>query len=274
MKPGIYTDLSNEQYHAADGISKSGLDLIARSPYLYRHRQVVEQTKAMLIGSAVHCAVLEPALFPHRYTVAPAADGRTKAGKELLARFAEDNAGKTVLPLADYDQVVAMANATWRHPAARNILTGGQAETSIFQGHHGALVKVRPDWITEDLLVDVKTTQDASPEAFSKACWNYRYHVQAALYLDVASAAFTGHLGDRFSSFVFIAIEKSAPYQVAVYVADAAMVEAGRVVYHRDLEMYKRCLATGDWPGINEGKIASIGLPYWAASKIEILTDG
>lgn len=269
MRPGIYTNLSNEQYHAAEGISKSGLDLIARSPYLYRHRQAVEQTKAMLIGSAVHCAVLEPALFPHRYTVAPAADGRTKAGKELLARFAEDNAGKTILPPADYEQVVAMANATWIHPAARNILTGGQAETSIFQDHHGALCKVRPDWITEDLLVDVKTTVDASPEAFSKACWNYRYHVQAALYLDVANAA----MGDRFNSFVFIAIEKAAPYQVAVYVADAAMVEAGRVVYHHDLETYRRCVETDTWPGINEGKIASIGLPYWSANKIEILND-
>jgi exodeoxyribonuclease VIII len=270
MKPGIYHDLSNDKYHAAAGISKSGLDLIARSPYLYRHRQVVEQTKAMLIGSAVHCAVLEPATFPHRYTVAPSADGRTKAGKELLARFAEDNAGKTILPAGDYDQVVAMANATWRHPAARNILTGGQAEMSIFKDHHGALCKVRPDWITEDLLVDVKTTQDASPDAFSKACWNYRYHVQAALYLDVANAA----MADRFSSFVFIAIEKPAPFQVAVYVADAAMVEAGRVVYHRDLATYRKCVETDTWPGINEGKIASIGLPYWAASKVEILTDG
>lgn len=269
MKPGVYTDIPNEQYHAASGISKSGLDLIARSPYLYRHRQAVEQTKAMLIGSAVHCAVLEPALFPHRYTVAPAADGRTKAGKELLARFAADNAGKTILPAADYDQVVQMANATWRHPAARNILTDGRAETSIWQEHHGALVKVRPDWITEDLLVDVKTTTDASPEAFSRACWSYRYHVQAALYLDVANAA----MADRFNSFVFIAVEKSPPYQVAVYVADAAMIEAGRGVYHRDLATYRRCLETDTWPGLNDGKIASIGLPYWAANKIEILND-
>ena len=88
MKPGVYTDIPNDQHHAADGISKSGLDLIARSPYLYRHRQAVEQTKAMLIGSAVHCAVLEPALFPHRYTVAPVADGRTKAGKDEGPRCA------------------------------------------------------------------------------------------------------------------------------------------------------------------------------------------
>ena len=47
MKPGIYIGLANEQYHAAEGISKSGLDLIARSPYLYRHRQQVAAIKTV-----------------------------------------------------------------------------------------------------------------------------------------------------------------------------------------------------------------------------------
>ena len=32
------------------------------------------------------------------------------------------------------------------------------------------------------MVIDVKTTSDASPEGFGKSSWNLGYHVQAAFY--------------------------------------------------------------------------------------------
>lgn len=261
--PGIYLDMSNEAYHKSPGISKSGLDLIARSPYFYRHRPPQEQTSAMLIGSAFHAAALEPLSFLKLFAVAPDVNARTNAGKAELELFRVSNEGKSILRKDDAEQVAAMAEAVRNHPTASSLLADGQAETSIFHIDEitGELIKVRPDWLVEDLLVDLKSTEDATPEAFARSCWNYRYHVQAAFYLDTANAAFGS---DRFRSFVFIACEKKPPFQVAVYVADRQMIEAGRVQYRRDLEKYHQCRVTDTWPGINAGRIQEIGLPGWA----------
>lgn len=269
IEPGIYPNMRNEDYHSGPGISKSGLDLIARSPFLYRYSPPREQTKAMLIGSAFHTMTLEPGLFGDLFAVRPAGiDNRTKSGKEALAEFAKEHAGKSILDADDAEKIKAMASAVWSNRSAANMLTDGEAETSIFHidEHTDELVKVRPDWMVEDLLVDLKSTEDASPEAFARSCWNYRYFVQAAFYLDVANSRLEW---PRFNNFCFIACEKSPPYQVAVYVADQQMVEAGRAEYRRCLNLYHQCRLTDTWPGINDGRIIPIGLPAWAARQIE-----
>lgn len=268
MEPGIYQGISNDDYHSGPGISKSGLDLIARSPYLYRNRPRQEQTRAMLIGSAFHTKTLEPHVFNDLFAVTPAIDGRTKEGKLAYAEFLKEHRGKDHLIPGDAAQIEAMAAAVKGHTTAASLLEDGEAENSIFHidEHTGELIKVRPDWMVEDLLVDLKSTEDASPEAFARSCWNYRYYVQAAFYLDVANE----RLGfNRFTSFVFIACEKSPPHQVAVYVADQQMVEAGRAEYRRCLNLYHQCRVTDTWPGINEGRIVPIGLPGWALRQIE-----
>ena len=89
-----------------------------------------------------------------------------------------------------------MAEAVHEHPRAKEILAEGKAEQSIFHIDEttGELVKIRPDWMVEDLVVDVKTAVSADQEEFSKHCYNYRYFVQAPFYMDVAAAATGQHL--------------------------------------------------------------------------------
>ena len=264
--PGIYPDMTNEAYHGGPGISKSGLDLIAKSPYLFRYRPKPEPTKALLIGSAFHAATLEPHTFTDFFAVAPEVNARTKDGKATLEQFRQENEGKSVLVRDDAQKVAAMAQAARNHPIAAALLAEGVAETSIFHRDETTreLVKVRTDWMVEDLLVDLKSTEDASASGFSRSCWNYRYFVQAAFYMDVANALFDR----RFSGFVFIAVEKAPPYQVAVYHADYEMIQAGRIEYRRCLDLYHECRGADRWPGLNGGQIESIGLPRWATRNL------
>ena len=65
----ITTDLSNRDYHAHPAISKSGLDLISRSPAHYRYRAPKEPSRAMEIGTAIHTALLEPDRYAAEYVI-------------------------------------------------------------------------------------------------------------------------------------------------------------------------------------------------------------
>ena len=261
--------MNNTDYHAHAAISKSHLDQVAKSPlhywarYLDPNRVVPEPTPAMAIGSAVHTHVLELDQWDARYVSAPdGIDRRTKAGKAEWEAFTAAATGRTVLPKADADLVMRMAHSVFTHPAAAMLLAlPGKAETTHMwtDAATGLQCKCRPDWLTDDgrLLVDLKTTEDAG-RGFAKSIAQWRYHVQASWYLDGIEQA----TGTRPEQFLFLCVEKKAPYAVAVYAADAEMIAAGAQTAARDLDVLATCKAAGAWPGYSD-QIEPISLPPW-----------
>lgn len=262
--------MENADYHAHPAISKSHLDLIARSPlhywarYLDPKRVIPEPTPAMRLGSALHAHVLELHKWDQEYAIAPEGiDRRTKAGKETFAAFEAEAAGKTVITSDDAAQIQAMGRAVFKHPAAAMLLgLPGKAETTHMwtDAATGLECKCRPDWLTDDgnIVVDLKTTEDASPAGFRKSIGQYRYGVQAAWYLNGLEAA----SGTRPSQWIFIAVEKKAPYAVAVYAADEQMIQLGHEQAMRDLQRIAECRADDRWPGYSD-QIEPISLPPW-----------
>jgi hypothetical protein len=78
--------MDNAEYHAHPAISKSHLDLIARSPlhywarYIDENRVAQEATPAMRLGTALHTHVLELDSWDKDIAVSPfGIDRRTKA---------------------------------------------------------------------------------------------------------------------------------------------------------------------------------------------------
>jgi hypothetical protein len=262
--------MNNTDYHAHAAISKSHLDQVAKSPlhywarYLDPNRVVPEPTPAMAIGSAVHTHVLELDQWDARYVSAPdGIDRRTKAGKAEWEAFTTAATGRTVLPKADADLVMRMAHSVFSHPAAAMLLAlPGKAETTHMwtDAATGLECKCRPDWLTDDgrLMVDLKTTEDASPRGFAKSIAQWRYHVQASWYLDGIEQA----TGTRPEQFLFLCVEKKAPYAVAVYAADAEMIAAGAHTAARDLDVLATCKAANAWPSYSD-QIEPISLPPW-----------
>jgi len=268
IRYGLPLDIGD--YHRHKAVSKSHLDQIARSPlhywarYLDPNRVDPEPTPAMSIGSALHTHVLELDTWDERYVTMPEGiDRRTKQGKAEWEAFSAASSGRTVLSKTDAELVMRMARAIYAHPAAAFLLQRpGQAEQTYLWTDEatGLECKCRPDWMTTDgqLIVDLKTTEDASPAGFRKSVANFRYHVQAAWYLDGLERA----TGKRPEQFIFICVEKKPPHAVAVYAASAEMVATGAITAEADLARLALCKEAGDWPGYSN-QIEVIDLPPW-----------
>jgi exodeoxyribonuclease VIII len=262
----INANLSFDEYRAVVARNWSTLKHMSKTPAHYQ--EVIQnpppQTTVMLVGAAFHCMVLEPDFFPARYAmVPPGIDRRTKAGKEAWAEFEASATGKAILT-ADQDNTIRqMAAAVTGHPTASKLLAMcGQKELSVTwtDEETGTPCKCRIDAYakTNGLVIDLKSTDDASPAAFSRTCAKYGYHGQAAYYLDGLLNA-----GAYSSKFIFLVVEKNAPYAVAVYLCDKDMIDAGRLRYQECLRLHAECSAADNWPGYPE-EVQTITLPPWA----------
>lgn len=378
MKPGIYDGIPNAEYHGGPGISKSGLDLIHRSPMHYKAVVDAENdnqpTAAQRIGTAAHCAILEPDVFVQEYCLAlqredvpNAIDDRdqlvamvqklnesrlpklpTSGSKaEQIERILSEQQAETWAPdqleamkAADLKEIINQMNAQRagllpisgsRHDLADILRANGievtlwsdcQAEWSANNGHRNVLSKPEWDQIAQmrhavmahpaarallttanNVVVDLKTTEDASLEGFSRSIANWRYDLQHPYYLDglrealtqsgqqppaVGKAELSAYWIDPKTEvlcrcrpdywrgspdrFFFIAVEKKPPYAVSVYLLDDESVDLGRAQYRADLNRYAECLSTGVWPGYGD-TIQRISVPGWHANKNQHLLE-
>lgn len=280
IAPGLYYGMSNADYHASPGISKSGLDLIAKSPAHYYalrldpNRPAPEpQTAAQLDGEIAHCAILEPDEFTKRFRVGPDVIRSTKAWKE----FAETlPAGTTGIKPDQAKAAWKQSDSVRRIPDLASALAIGRAEVSAYwiDEETGVLCKCRPDFVHDCgdagvILVDVKTCGSASPAEFSRMIAKHRYHVQDAYY----SEGFAKASGRPVLGFLFAAVEMDYPHApCAIQLDDESKVQ-GAIDYRRSLNTYAECLKSGIWPGYGDS-VHLARLPNWAFDKEEEIEIG
>lgn len=268
---GLISGMPNDVYHnVPDSISKSGLDLINRSPAHYFYAQKKEPTRAMQLGTALHTAILEPDVFSRHYMLLrEVSDRRSSIYKEAVKTHGADN----VLTGPEADSVAGMQESVYANDKARRLIQGCEhKEISVFAecAHTGVKIRCRFDGLSlsGNYAIDLKTARDARPEEFSKAIFNYRYHVQEAFYRYVFYCATGLTLGE----FNFIAVENDIPHVTMNYQLDDISRSIGKEEFARDLETVKECLTTEIWPGYdNDSEIISI--PEWAIMRYEAETD-
>lgn len=265
----IVLGMSASDYHAHPAVSKSQLDELARSPAHFRARldgeRVITETPAMRLGTALHCAVLEPERFAFEYVGAPDfGDGRTKAAKEAKAAFEAEHEGRLVLSADEHAAVLGMSGSIAAHKTPSVLLGRSlRREASVFwtDAETGIACRARPDVLSDDgrIIVDLKTTDDASPGAFERSIAKWRYHVQAAFYSDGVEAV----RGEPVEAFVFIVVERTPPYACGFYVLDEDALSVGRLDYRDKLTTLADCRAANRWPGYGD-IIKTVSLPAWA----------
>lgn len=260
--------MTDEEYFAHPALSKSELVHFARSPAHYkapRKPWTEGQKRKLDIGSALHCAVLQPDRYSLRYEVLPAEmTFQTKAGKAFRAEAEAEN--KTVLKWSDHQNIQGMADAIRHHPGAGQLVkAAGPVEEPVFwkDPKFGFEWKCKPDKVTANaIIVDLKTTDDARLSVFERTAWNLKYHWQAFIYLWGRSEA----TGITHSDFAFIVVERNMPHGVMVYFVPKGIIMQAAHEIDPLRRQYAKCLETDTWPCYPSAPVY-LSLPPWAKLK-------
>ena len=260
--------MTEMEYRSHPGVNKSTRWEIRKSPLHYKWalEHPTEDTPALKMGRLVHMCVLEPQKLGETYVVAPEdIDRRTKDGKIAWAAFLEEVRNREVISQEDFDEAEAISRSVWRD--ARPLLEGAFAEVPMFwdDSRTGILCKCRVDAMKVEkdrcVMMDLKTCNDASTAAFTRDAIRYGYHVQAAHYINGATANDAN--SEKPVEWWFIAVEKRAPYAVNLIKADEGFLDQGQYELMGLMDRLDECLRTDTWPGYGENTLI---LPEWANS--------
>ena len=253
--------MTEKEYRAAEGVNKSTLWELRKSPahyqYILTHQR--EDTQAFKIGRAIHAAVLTPTAYKREWSVIPEGiDRRTKAGKEEYQAFMEANNGKEILTAEEAEQVRSIAKAVRKNKAVSYLLKGTRREKPLFwTNEDGIRCKCRVDAMKDGIIIDLKTTTDASTEAFTREALKFGYDVQAAHYIDGYQNTQKG----KPPKWFFIVVEKSEPYAINIIRAGLDFVDHGIVRRNKLLETLTECRENQYFPDYGTNDMI---MPKWA----------
>lgn len=262
---GIIHDMPFSDYLAGSEASKSSLwTLHTRSPAHARVEK--EPSNAMHLGTAVHCAILEPDFFAERFHRGPD-DRRGNKWKEAAEEY-----GDRLLTSGDYDDALAVRDAVRHHPIIRRLTGAGTVrEVSAFATDPatGLAIRCRPDAFAPafGLMADLKTTTDARPAEFARRVGQLGYHAGEAIYTDTWRAA-----GGELDAFVFIVVEPKPPYAAQVFELTPDAVDEGRAIIRKALDRWAQCVERNEWPGY-PAEVHTLDLRKWDYRETQPIGD-
>ena len=222
----------NVYYSDRDFVTNSMLSLLNKSP---QHLQRMlkghkEESPALSFGKAFHTVVLEPEKVSTDIAVF---EGKSRRGK-VWEEFKADNESNTIITEPEYNKILKMRRSLCTPEMSYEFIENSIHEVvNVWKGTGGVDCKGKVDCVYDvngmKILIDVKTTQDSSPEAFKRSAYKYGYHRQAAFYLDGMDA----------DEFWFAVVEKEAPYRTGLYKASDEFLNNGRREIHELLSKYK-----------------------------------
>lgn len=284
----IIEKMGNTEYHAHPNFSSSQLKEMLRSAAHFKVNclapdeddenddkgaDVKKQNGDMLLGTLVHCLFLEPDVFDSEFVVSQKFDRRTKDGKAEAAAFEAANVGKMIIDQDMLDAAKGMVETLTQHPVYQVMQNNyGMAEASIFfQDPISDLhLRVRPDWhippctnFPNGLIIDLKTTEDARPEAFSRTCANFGYDLSAAMYQKGFQEYYKTE--DK-PPFYLLAVERKKPFNTLCYTAGDLFLAVGNARFRRATTALSECLLINEWDGYTQENL-EIFLPSYVTNQ-------
>lgn len=270
---GVFRGMPFDQYTRLDALNASTIGRFLSSSKAgawYLQGEPDKPSPAMQFGSALHARILEPDDYRARATQTDIGPTAVKQYED----FAAEHPDAIILRKGWGETIEQMASELYAHPRASVILSEADApreltivwtETIKYNNDRIEVpCKARLDFFSQALqaVVDIKKLRKDSglPDAFSKAIWNYGYHIQAAWY---ARAAQKAGLCSKRPDYAWICVEESPPHEIDLYQADGEMMNRGWSDCKRGLYAYTRYRITGEARG-RSNSIEEIELPAWA----------
>ena len=234
-----------------------------------------ETTDAMELGTALHTAILEPESFHGKYVRGAAGNLTRKGPKDENEQIKFDNPGKTLIRDKEWPKLMAQRASVLNHPRAAEVLSSeGYTELAYVwrDPMTDVLCKARVDKLgsTRDgwpVVLDAKGFGERggrlTDQAIESVIFDRQYHIQAAHYTNGLNV-----LAPSQRRFVFLFIEKSAPFACRMVEIDAAALELGQRQLARWLKRLKHCEETEHWPGWGTD-FDALGVPHYAYSQEE-----
>ena len=250
-------------YLALPHWSQSSIKAMRQSPAHALHARdygMKKATDAMLLGSALHVAFLEPELMPTRVVLW---DGPRRAGGDW-EEFKAEHSGKIILTQALHRSLVGMVRSMRAHPFVREWAGKIEAvEVSAIGDVFGLKVKRRAVALTDDPLIDIKKVRSADPRAIANAVIEYGYDIQAHTY----------HTLFNRSRHVLLCVEDTEPFDVVPYELSPAFLGRGARETQRFIEQIHECEASGVWTG-RSAVAVELDPPSWSVEPAKPITIG
>lgn len=265
----LRSGISNEAYHADPALGRSvAYSMRTSCPMKVKHmmEKPTPSTPALVNGSMIHSGALEPQKLDEEFKCKPTEiDGnspRTNAYKEAFAVMEADNPCVTYVPHSDYENNLEVIASVSEHPLLKELLyhEDSKIEHTGFFDFEGVSCKVRPDLYntSNGVIMDLKTTQDASVRGFTKSVRQFGYVFQAAWYMTALR-----QMGEKPKKFIFLVVEKTEPYITACYTLDNNDIEREVPNVIDAIKEYGECLKSDVWPGYTDDiTTLNLGTPF------------
>lgn len=265
--------MTEQEYRMVEAVSRSDLWKMVESPQKFKWAKENPEppTLALVFGQAFHKLLLQPESFFEEFAIEPNVDRRTKDGKALYADFLKESEGKTIISSDMLWEIRQMAESVNREPMAVKLLNGEKEKPFFWTDElTGEQCKCRVDVLnlnlSQPIIVDVKTTENASTDAFIRSAIKYGYDFQAAMYSEGVEKNI-----DKKPLFVFVTVEKKPPYAVNILQADELLIKRGFDLFREFIGTYHWCKENDNWYGYmgQSNQINNLALPAWLAKEIE-----
>ena len=273
MKPGIYYNMSFEDYQAIDAINCSKLVAFNKTP---AHALVEkDDTPGMRLGRAIHAALLEHDRFKKEWVAMP--EGMKRMGKKWDDFQAEHKDSQIISgsEMGSITGIIKSLQSGYYETARKLIELCDASEVTLvwIDRKWGCLCKARLDLLALELgaIIDLKSSTTSDPQQWLKTAINAqgKPHFQPHWYLTGAKET----IETEVNTFIWILVEVKEPFGISVIQATPVPEGERDIVYLAGLEIdpilakYLTCKATNKFPG-RQDQVVYADLPdwYWAKS--------